>query len=92
MSLIFRFFHPVTLTDGTVFDSSVDRGHTISFPLSGVIKGWQEGLCRMKEGSKATLVVPSDLAYGDAGSGDAIPPGSTLKFEVELFKVSEVSG
>jgi FKBP-type peptidyl-prolyl cis-trans isomerase len=77
-----------TLTDGTVFDSSVDRGQTISFPLSGVIQGWQEGLAMMKEGGKATLVIPSDLAYGDAGSGDTIPPGATLKFEVELFKVS----
>lgn len=77
-----------TLTDGTVFDSSVDRGQTISFPLSGVIQGWQEGLAMMKEGGKATLVIPSDLAYGDQGSGDTIPPGATLKFEVELFKVS----
>lgn len=77
-----------TLVDGTVFDSSVDRGQTISFPLGGVIKGWQEGLAMMKEGGKATLVIPSDLAYGDAGSGEVIPPGATLKFEVELFKVS----
>ena len=77
-----------TLTDGTVFDSSVDRGQTISFPLGGVIKGWQEGLAMMKEGGKATLVIPSELGYGDAGSGDTIPPGATLKFEVELFKVS----
>eukprot|EP00541_Cyclophora_tenuis_P009379 CAMPEP_0116547560 /NCGR_PEP_ID=MMETSP0397-20121206/3846_1 /TAXON_ID=216820 /ORGANISM="Cyclophora tenuis, Strain ECT3854" /LENGTH=213 /DNA_ID=CAMNT_0004072107 /DNA_START=130 /DNA_END=771 /DNA_ORIENTATION=- len=77
-----------TLTDGTVFDSSVDRGQTISFPLSSVIKGWQEGLALMKEGGKATLVIPSDLAYGDAGSGEIIPPGATLKFEVELFKVT----
>ena len=77
-----------TLTDGTVFDSSVDRGQTISFPLNGVIKGWQEGLAMMKEGGKATLVIPSDMAYGDAGSGETIPPGATLKFEVELFKVT----
>ncbi len=77
-----------TLTDGTVFDSSVDRGQTISFPLSGVIKGWQEGVAMMKEGGKATLIVPSDLAYGDGGSGDKIAPGATLKFEVELFKVN----
>jgi FKBP-type peptidyl-prolyl cis-trans isomerase len=77
-----------TLPDGTVFDSSVDRGQTISFPLGGVIKGWQEGLAMMKEGGKATLVIPSDLAYGDAGSGEVIPPGATLKFEVELFKVN----
>lgn len=68
-----------TLTDGTVFDSSVERGQTISFPLNGVIKGWQEGLAMMKEGGKATLVIPSDLAYGDAGSGETIPPGATLK-------------
>ena len=59
-----------TLTDGTVFDSSVDRGQTISFPLSGVIQGWQQGLQMMKEGGKATLVIPGDLAYGDAGSGE----------------------
>jgi FKBP-type peptidyl-prolyl cis-trans isomerase FkpA len=77
-----------TLIDGTVFDSSVDRGQTISFPLSGVISGWQEGLAMMKEGGKATLVIPSDLAYGDTGSGGVIPPGATLKFEVQLFKVS----
>jgi FKBP-type peptidyl-prolyl cis-trans isomerase len=76
-----------TLTDGSVFDSSVDRGQTISFPLNGVIKGWQEGVAMMKEGGKATLVVPSHLAYGDEGSGEVIPPGATLKFEVELFKV-----
>jgi FKBP-type peptidyl-prolyl cis-trans isomerase FkpA len=59
-----------TLTDGTVFDSSVDRGQTISFPLAGVIQGWQQGLQMMKEGGKATLVIPGDLAYGDAGSGE----------------------
>jgi FKBP-type peptidyl-prolyl cis-trans isomerase len=76
-----------TLTDGTVFDSSVERGQTISFPLMGVIQGWQEGLQMMKEGGKATLVIPSDLAYGESGSGEVIPPGATLKFEVELFKV-----
>lgn len=76
-----------TLTDGTVFDSSVDRKATIKFKLGQVIKGWQEGLAMMKEGGKATLVIPPELAYGDAGSGGAVPPGATLKFEVELFKV-----
>jgi FKBP-type peptidyl-prolyl cis-trans isomerase len=60
-----------TLTDGTVFDSSVDRGQTIQFPLAGVIQGWQQGLQLMKEGGKATLVIPGDLAYGDAGSGES---------------------
>ena len=58
-----------------------------SFPLGNVIKGWQEGLQLMKEGGKATLVIPSELGYGDQGSGETIPPGATLKFEVELFKV-----
>lgn len=77
-----------TLIDGTVFDSSVDRGQTITFPLGGVIRGWQEGLQLMKEGGKATLVCPSQLAYGDAGSGDVIPPRATLQFEVELLKVT----
>lgn len=78
-----------TLIDGTVFDSSVERGETISFPLNGVIKGWQEGLQLMQEGGKAVLLCPPDIAYGDQGSGDVIPPCATLKFEVELFKVSE---
>ena len=73
-----------TLTDGTVFDSSVDRGQTIKFPLNGVIKGWQEGVQMMRVGSKATLVCPSDIAYGDNGSPPVIPPGATLTFEVEL--------
>lgn len=59
-----------TLTDGTVFDSSVDRGQTIKFPLTSVIEGWQEGLQMMKEGGKATLVIPPNLAYGEAGSGE----------------------
>lgn len=77
-----------TLTDGTIFDSSVDRGATIKFKLGQVIKGWQEGLAMMKEGEKATLVIPPELAYGEAGSGGAVPPGATLKFEVELFKVN----
>ena len=75
-----------TLRDGTVFDSSVDRGEPISFPLNGVIPCWTEAVQKIKVGGKAKLVCPSDTAYGDAGSG-SIPPGAALAFEVELLAV-----
>lgn len=78
-----------TLQDGTVFDSSVERGQTISFPLNRVIKGWTEGLQLMKEGGKAKFVIPSELGYGDTGAPPKIPGGATLVFEVELFKVTK---
>jgi FKBP-type peptidyl-prolyl cis-trans isomerase len=76
-----------TLIDGTVFDSSVQRGTPASFPLKGVIPCWTEGLQLMKEGGKAKLVCPSEIAYGDAQKGPLIKPGSTLVFEVELLEV-----
>jgi len=77
-----------TLTDGTVFDSSVDRGQKITFPLNRVIKGWTEGLQQVKTGGKVRLVIPSELAYGDNGAPPKIPGGATLVFEVELFEIN----
>ncbi len=76
-----------TLTDGTVFDSSVKRGEPATFPLDKVIKCWTEGVQQIKVGGKSRLVCPSNLAYGDSGSPPTIKPGSTLVFEVELLEV-----
>ena len=77
-----------TLIDGTVFDSSVERGEPASFPVSGVIKGWTEALQLMSVGSKWRLFVPYDLAYGERGAGPKIGPFSTLIFEVELISIN----
>jgi FKBP-type peptidyl-prolyl cis-trans isomerase FklB len=77
-----------TLIDGTVFDSSVDRGEPVSFPVNAVIKGWTEALQKMKVGDKWQLVIPSNLAYGEAGAPPSIGPGATLVFDVELLKIN----
>ena len=76
-----------TLIDGTVFDSSVDRGETIDFYLNQVIPGWTEGLQLMVVGEKTRFFIPSELAYGDNPAG-SITPGSTLIFDVELFAIN----
>jgi FKBP-type peptidyl-prolyl cis-trans isomerase FklB len=78
-----------TLIDGSVFDSSVERGEPATFPLNGVIPGWTEGLQLMKEGGKTRFYIPSELAYGDRAASELIGPGSTLIFDVELIKVGE---
>jgi len=75
------------LVDGTVFDSSVQRGQPAEFRVGGVIPCWQEGVQLMKKGGKAQLVCPSDIAYGDAGSPPQIKPGATLVFDVELLDI-----
>jgi FKBP-type peptidyl-prolyl cis-trans isomerase FklB len=77
-----------TLLDGTVFDSSVDRGQPATFPVNGVIPGWVEALQLMNVGSKYKLYIPSDLAYGERGAGGAIGPNATLIFEVELLSIN----
>ncbi|WP_108124805.1 FKBP-type peptidyl-prolyl cis-trans isomerase [Saccharospirillum mangrovi] len=82
-----RVHYHGTLMDGTVFDSSVDRGEPIEFPLSGVISGWTEGVQLMSEGDKFKFYIPSDLAYGDRSPSRSIPAGSMLIFEVELLNV-----
>jgi len=76
-----------TLIDGTVFDSSVDRGQPASFPVNGVIPAWVEALQLMSPGSKWKLYCPSDLAYGERGAGQQIGPFATLIFEVELISI-----
>lgn len=76
-----------TLTDGTVFDSSVQRGQPATLALNGVIRCWAEGVALMKVGGKSRLVCPADLAYGDRGAPPRIKPGATIIFEVELLEI-----
>src|SRR5690606_16630979 len=76
-----------TLIDGTVFDSSVERGQPAVFPVNGVIQGWVEALQLMSTGSKWRLFIPSELAYGSNGAGGVIGPNSALIFDVELLKI-----
>lgn len=73
--------------DGKVFDSSLERGEPVSFPLNQVIQGWQEGLQLMKVGGKGQFVIPSELAYGDKGAPPTIPPSATLVFDVQLLAI-----
>ena len=75
------------LIDGTMFDSSVQRGEPATFPLNGVIAGWTEGLQLMKEGAKYRFYIPYQLGYGERGAGASIPPFATLVFDVELIEV-----
>jgi len=76
------------LVDGTVFDSSVERGQPATFGVTGVIKGWTEALLMMKEGDKWKLYIPYELAYGEQGRPPKIPPAAMLIFEIELLKVN----
>ncbi|MEJ2233586.1 MAG: FKBP-type peptidyl-prolyl cis-trans isomerase [Syntrophobacterales bacterium] len=78
-----------TFVDGSEFDSSYQRGQPATFPITGVIPGWTEALLLMKKGSKWELYIPPELAYGQRGAGNHIPPNSTLIFEVELISFEE---
>lgn len=82
-----RVHYTGRLVDGTVFDSSVERGQPAEFPVNGVIPGWIEALTMMPVGSKWQLYIPHNLAYGERGAGSAIPPYSALVFDVELLEI-----
>ncbi len=83
---VLAHYHGMFL-DGKVFDSSVERGEPITLPVNGVIQGWQEALQMMTVGDKWKLYIPSELAYGAQGAGNAIPPHTPLMFEVELLEI-----
>lgn len=80
-----------TTLDGVEFDSSIKRNEPATFPLNGVIAGWTEGLQLLKEGGKAKLYIPSELAYGLTGAGQLIAPGATLIFDVELIEIKQAA-
>ena len=82
-----RCHYEGTLVDGTLFDSSIQRGEPAVFGVTQVLPGWVEALQLMSEGAKWTLYIPSDLGYGARGAGEMIPPHSPLVFEVELLEV-----
>lgn len=82
-----RVHYTGKLIDGTVFDSSEQRGQPAEFPVNGVIAGWTEALTLMPVGSKWELAIPANLAYGERGAGASIPPNSTLLFDVELLEI-----
>ena len=86
LASVVRAHYHGTLADGSVFDSSVQRGEPLVIPLNRVIKCWQEGIPMMKVGGKAKLTCPADIAYGSRAAG-SIPPNSTLTFEVELLDI-----
>jgi len=87
LSDVVRVHYQGTLVDGSVFDSSVERGEPVEFPVGGVIPGWVEGLQLMKVGEKYKFYIPSELAYGAQSPTPAIPANSTLLFEVELLDI-----
>jgi FKBP-type peptidyl-prolyl cis-trans isomerase len=84
---VVRVNYQGALRDGTVFDSSYERGEPAEFPLTGVIPGWSEGIALMKVGGKTRLYIPSKLAYGPQGAANIIPPYATLIFEIELLSI-----
>ena len=88
-SQVVKVHYKGSLADGTVFDSSYDRNQPIEFPIGvgKVIPGWDEGISLLSEGGKATLIIPSSLAYGERGAGGVIPPNATLVFDVELIEI-----
>ncbi len=86
-SIVTAHYHG-TLIDGTIFDSTRDTGQPFSFTLESVIDGWKEAMMLMRVGSIFEIVLPADMAYGNVGAGDLVPPGATLIFEVELVDVT----